>query len=141
MSKPDPAAVLGHAAAQATVAREAYAVAVRRLTDDAAARLPGPQFAVAGMRAACDTMAALLDRTPDALTAACTAALFVDDAAERVVTAAERLLAGDPEGAARLAELRRDLRATPPPVPDDRLHELAGKAALGIDPDATPRWL
>ncbi|ROP34058.1 hypothetical protein [Couchioplanes caeruleus] len=133
--------VLDHAAAQARVAREAYAAAVRRISGESAARLPGPQFAVAGMRAACDTMSALLDRTPDALTAACTAALFVGEAAERVVVAAERLLADDAEGAARLAELRRDLRATPPPVPDDRCRELVGKAALGIDPEATPRWL
>ncbi|MFI5495814.1 hypothetical protein [Actinoplanes sp. NPDC051859] len=137
----DSIAVLRHATAQAAVAREAYAVTVRHVTGRPAARQPGPQFAVAGMRGALDTMTALLDRTPDTLAAACTTAIFVDDAAERVVTAAERLLAADAEGAARLAELRRELRATPPPVPDDRCHELAGKAALGIDPDATPRWL
>ncbi|MEV6599714.1 hypothetical protein AB0M36_23070 [Actinoplanes sp. NPDC051346] len=132
--------VLDHAAAQARVAREAYATAVRCVAGGPAARLPGPQFAVAGMRAACDTMTALLDRTPDTLAAACTAAIFVDEAAERVVAAAERLLAHDPEGAARLVELRRDLRVTPP-MSDDRCRELAGKAALGIEFDATPRWL
>ncbi len=140
-----PGAVLRHAAAQAGVARRAYALAVEHLSAGDRARLPGPQFAVADMRATCDTVTALLGgRTVaagDELGAACTVALFVDEAAERVVTTAERLLAHEPQAATELVRLRRELRATPPPVPDDRCRELVGKHVLGIDPDSTPRWL
>jgi len=150
---PPPAAVLDHAAIQLGLAQRAYAVAVARVAQapGQAALLPGAQFAVAGMRGACDTMTALLERqaalTADnrdaaaALAAACVAAMYVSETADRVLCTAAGLLAEDPQGTGRLAQLRHDLRAVPPPVPEARCRELVGKALLGIDPDATPRWV
>lgn len=157
-------AVLHHAAVQLGLAERAYAVAVERVRHAGdLARQPGPQFAVARMRGSLDTMSALLDRqagratgdpaaaspvghgaaAPDAaaLAEACTAGIFLAAEAETVVSAAYDLVAADAEGAARLGQLWHDLKATAAPVPGALARELVGKAAVGIDPDETPRWV
>lgn len=143
-------AVLYHAAGQLGLAERAYAVAVDRVRQSGdAARQPGPQFAVARMRGALNTMTALLDRqagraTGDdaaALAEACTAGIFLAGETETVVSAAYDLVSADPEGAARLGQVWHDLKATPPPVSGSLARELVGKAAFGIDPDETPRWV
>ncbi|WP_416902937.1 hypothetical protein [Micromonospora echinospora] len=141
-------AVLHHAAVQFGLAARAYAVAVERVRQlGDLARQPGPQFAVARMRGSLDTMTALLDRQAGravgddaaALAEACTAGLFVAGEAEAVVSAAYDLV--DADAAARIGQIWHDLKATPPPVPGALARELVGKAAFGIDPAATPRWV
>ncbi|XTZ18654.1 hypothetical protein ACQSSU_15425 [Micromonospora echinospora] len=141
-------AVLHHAAVQLGLAERAYAVAVERVRQlGDVARQPGPQFAVARMRGSLDTMTALLDRQAGrvvgddaaALAEACTAGLFVAGEAEAVVSAAYDLV--DADAAARIGQIWHDLKATPAPVPGALARELVGKAAFGIDPDETPRWV
>ncbi|MFB9543833.1 hypothetical protein [Micromonospora sagamiensis] len=143
-------AVLHHAAVQLGLAERAYAVAVERVRQAGdVARQPGPQFAVARMRGSLDTMTALLDRQAGravgedaaALAEACTAGLFLAAEAEAVVSAAYDLVAGDAEGATRIGQLWHDLKASPAPVSGALARELVGKAAFGIDPDETPRWV
>ncbi|WDZ84663.1 hypothetical protein [Micromonospora cathayae] len=152
-------AVLYHAAVQFGLAERAYAVAVDRVRHAGdLARQPGPQFAVARMRGSLDTMTALLDRQAarvvdagaagrddgddaGALAEACTAGLYLAGEAETVVSAGYDLVAADPDGAARIGQIWHDLKATPAPVSGSLARELVGKAAFGIDPDETPRWV
>lgn len=142
-------AVLYHAAGQLGLAERAYAVAVEGVRRSDEARQPGPQFAVARMRGALHTMTALLDRQAGraggddaaALAEACTAGIFLAGETETVVSAAYDLVAADPESAARLGQVWHDLKATVPPVSGSLARELVGKAAFGIDPDETPRWV
>jgi alkylation response protein AidB-like acyl-CoA dehydrogenase len=142
VEEPEPAAgpIFDHAESQLEAARSAYTTVVDRL---AGSTLPGAQFTVAGMRGACETMSALLDRQRQHgdLPAAGLAAVFIGEHTDRVLASAAAALADDPDGAKLIAQVRYDLSAKPPPVPDARCRELAGKAQLGIDGDATPRWV
>jgi hypothetical protein len=139
------------AAVRLGLAERAFAITVERvgqLPGDAA-RLPGTQFAVARMRAALNTMTALLDRqsrratrdSAEGRAEACIAGMFLADEAEGVVSAALGVLGGDAEAVARLSQVWYDVKAVPPPVSAALARELVGKAAFDIDPAQTPRWL
>lgn len=117
-------------------------------------RMPGIQFAVARMRTSLATMNALLDeyaRTRvepgDDLTAfaaaTCVPKYYVTNEAVRVVSTALEVTGGSAiRHAGRLGQIWRDVSAGPLlPFTNDLAREYIGKAALGIDPVATPRWL
>lgn len=117
-------------------------------------RLPGIQFAVARMRATLATMSALLTEYAqrhvvpgDDLTAfvadTCIPKYFVTNEAQRVVTTAFEVVGGSGiRERSRIGQIWRDVVAGPLlPFTNDLAREYIGKAALGIDPVATPRWL
>jgi hypothetical protein len=143
---------LYHAAVQLGLAERAYAVAIERLASapSDAARQPGAQFAVARMLGALGTMTALLDRqagraagtgADEDLAEACIAGMYLAGEAEFVVSAALGVLGGDAEGTRRLSLIWYDLTAVSAPVSGALARELVGKAAFGIDPHESPRWL
>ncbi len=120
------------------LAEQAYELAVRDVKGDAnRSRLPGGQFTVAQMRASLATMRALRARhnPGDPVVAR-----YVADAAQEVVSKAFELVT-DPSVAEEMSRIWRSLKATAPPLSPDHARERIGKAALLIDPDATPRWL
>jgi alkylation response protein AidB-like acyl-CoA dehydrogenase len=116
------------------LAERAYRLALQSIKDRAGenpdpALLPGTQFAVARMRAALDTMSALATRQGGLV-----ARYYIAGEAEQVVSAAYGLIGPGAE----IGEIWRDIKV---PFDADRARELIGKAALGIDPNETPRWL
>ncbi|WP_157367703.1 hypothetical protein [Alloactinosynnema sp. L-07] len=133
------------------LAERAYEIAVERVKARGieVTGLPGTQFAVSRMRGSLATMVALLDRQSGRATAdgaaglaeACTASLHVTPEADSVVSTAFSVLSGDRDGTARLTQIWHDLKAASAPVSADLARELVGKAAVGIDPTETPRWL
>jgi alkylation response protein AidB-like acyl-CoA dehydrogenase len=117
-------------------------------------RMPGIQFAMARMRAALATMNALLTEYAerhvdpgDDLTLfvadTCIPKYFVTNEAERVVATAFEVIGGSGiRERSRIGQIWRDVVAGPLlPFTNDLAREYIGKAALGIDPVATPRWL
>ncbi len=152
------------------LAERAYALAVADLKERSTgaeqdtpppALLPGTQFAVARMRAALAATTALLEHCARAedeggqhTTRADSSVPRVQAAAaaEQVVSAAyERVRGHGGEAERSIARIWQDLktgprtRANPPGAHDaydaDTAAELIGKAAFGIDPAETPRWL
>jgi hypothetical protein len=122
------------------------------------ALLPGTQFAVARMRAALAATTALLEhcaRAEDADGQHTTRAdssvprVQAAAAAEQVVSAAYEQVRGHGGEAERsIARIWQDLKTGPRTRTDspdaydaDTAAELIGKAAFGIDPAETPRWL
>lgn len=142
------------------LAERAYELAVQTTTGRRntavkdLSRLPGIQFAVARMRAALATMDALLTRYArqkidpgDDLTRfvadTCIPKYYVTNEAIRVVTTALEVIGGSAiRNRSRIGQIWRDVCAGPlVPFTNDLAREYIGKAALGIDPVATPRWL
>jgi hypothetical protein len=126
------------------LAERAYWLAIQAIKDRASispdpARLPGTQFAVAKMRAAIATMTAVLTRhTADALVPR----FFIATEAEQVISIAYGIVgASGSEVSTRIGQIWNDIKASAPPFNADLARELIGKAALGIDPNETPRWL
>jgi hypothetical protein len=126
------------------LAERAYRLAIQAIKDRGSitpdpARLPGTQFAVAKMRAAIATMAAVLTRhTADALVPR----FFVAGEAEQVISTAYGIVgASGTEVSTRIGQIWNDMKASAPPFNADLARELIGKAALGIDLNETPRWL
>ncbi|HZN17190.1 MAG TPA: acyl-CoA dehydrogenase family protein [Micromonosporaceae bacterium] len=142
------------------LAERAYTLAVeatrgRRNTAVKDLRLmPGVQFAVAQMRSALGTMNALLTEYAERhidpgedltrfVADTCVPKYFVTNEAVRVVTLAMQVVGGSAiRERGRLSQIWRDVTAGPLlPFTNDLAREFIGKAALGIDPIATPRWL
>ncbi|GAB3153617.1 hypothetical protein [Microbispora hainanensis] len=120
------------------LAEQAYELAVRDVKGDAKrSRLPGGQFTTARMRASLATMRALMARHDPGDPVV---AHYVAEAAQEVVSKAFELVT-DPLAAEEMSRIWRSLKATAPPLSPDHARERIGKAALLIDPDATPRWL
>ncbi|MGP3977338.1 acyl-CoA dehydrogenase family protein [Streptomyces sp. 8N114] len=118
----------------------------------APALLPGTQFAVARMRAELASADALLgayaraEDDPHTVTTRADSAvprLRAGAVAEQVVsTAYEQIRGGHQETERRVARIWQDVKSGPRPGHDaDRALELIGKAAFGIDPAQSPRWL
>lgn len=118
------------------------------------AKMPGIQFAVARMRSSLATMESLLMEYAtehvdpgDDLTAfvadTCVPKYFVTNEAEHVVATAFEVIGGSGiRKRSRIGQIWRDVKAGPLlPFTNDLCREFVGKAALGIDPIATPRWL
>lgn len=117
-------------------------------------RMPGIQFAIARMRGALSTMDALLtgyaerhvapgDELTSFVAETCIPKYHVTNEAVRVVGTAMEVIGGSAirEGG-RIGQIWRDVVAGPLlPFTNDLAREYIGKAALGIDPVATPRWL
>jgi alkylation response protein AidB-like acyl-CoA dehydrogenase len=143
------------------LAERAYEVAVEatRGRSNTAVRaplgtLPGVQFAVGEMRARLATMRALLedyaarhdapgDDLMGFLAKTCVPKYFVANEAQTVVRLAFDVFGGTGTRAGqRIGQIYRDVRAgTLVPFTNDLCREFIGKAALGIDPAASPRWL
>jgi alkylation response protein AidB-like acyl-CoA dehydrogenase len=117
-------------------------------------RMPGIQFAVARMRSALMTMNALLaeyarrhiepgDDLTRFVADTCIPKYHITNEAINVVTTAMEVVGGSAvRDRARMSQLWRDVCAGPLlPFTNDLAREYIGKAALGIDPVATPRWL
>jgi alkylation response protein AidB-like acyl-CoA dehydrogenase len=117
-------------------------------------RMPGIQFAIARMRAALATMNALLtgyaerhvapdDELTRFVAQTCVPKYHVTNEAIRVVSTAMEVVGGSAiRHNGRVGQIWRDVVAGPLlPFTNDLAREYIGKAALGIDPVATPRWL
>ncbi|MGI5351702.1 hypothetical protein ACQEU8_26495 [Streptomyces sp. CA-250714] len=143
------------------LAERAYRLAVADLKErsaeaaspaEAPALLPGTQFAVARMRAELASADALLaayaraEDDPHTTTTRADSAvprLRAGAVAEQVVsTAYEQIRGGRQQTERRLSRIWQDVKSGPRPGYDaDTAWELVGKAAFGIDPTQTPRWL
>lgn len=117
-------------------------------------RLPGIQFAVARMQASLATMDALLaeyarrhiepgDDLTRFVADTCIPKYFITNEAIGVVSTALEVVGGSAvRQRSKLGQIWRDVCAGPLlPFTNDLAREYIGKAALGIDPVATPRWL
>lgn len=118
------------------------------------ATMPGVQFAIASMRARLACMTALLDEYcashgepgDDLLSfvaATCVPKYFITNEAIQLVTTAFEVIGGSGiRERSRIGQIYRDVRAGPlVPLDNDISREFIGKATLGLDPAATPRWL
>ncbi|WP_367045402.1 acyl-CoA dehydrogenase family protein [Streptomyces sp. Je 1-332] len=142
------------------LAHRAYELAVERTRGRSTtavadlAKLPGIQFAVARMRSSLATMDALLteyatrhvdagDDLPAFVADTCVPKYFITNEAEHVVATAFEVIGGSGirEGS-RIGQIWRDVKAGPLlPFTNDLAREYIGKAALGISPVETPRWV
>ncbi|HET6211667.1 MAG TPA: acyl-CoA dehydrogenase family protein [Micromonosporaceae bacterium] len=142
------------------LAKRAYELAVQTTTGRSNTavrdlrRMPGIQFAIARMQAALATMSALLTEYAqrhiepgDDLTLfvadTCIPKYYVTNEAVGVVTTALEVVGGSAiRHRSRIGQIWRDVCAGPLlPFTNDLAREYIGKAALGIDPVAAPRWL
>ena len=142
------------------LAERAYEIAVQTTTGRGNTavkdlrRMPGIQFALARMQASINTMNALLTEYAsrridpgDDLTSfvadTCVPKYFIANEAINVVTTAMEVVGGSAvRQRARLSQIWRDVCVGPLlPFTNDLAREYIGKAALGIDPVSTPRWL
>lgn len=117
-------------------------------------RLPGIQFAIAKMRGRLATMNALLNtyatehtEPGDDLLAfvadTCIPKYHITNEAEQVVATAFEVIGGSGiRQQSRIGQIWRDVKAGPLlPLTNDVAREFIGKAAFGISPIETPRWV
>ncbi|MEU3529363.1 acyl-CoA dehydrogenase family protein [Streptomyces sp. NPDC038707] len=142
------------------LAERAYELAVERTRGRATtavsdlARLPGIQFAVARMRSSLATMDALLteyatrhvdpgEDLPAFVADTCIPKYHITNEAEHVVATAFEVIGGSGiRDGSRIGQIWRDVKAGPLlPFTNDMAREFIGKAALGISPVETPRWV
>ncbi|MET7479234.1 acyl-CoA dehydrogenase family protein [Streptomyces sp. NPDC005648] len=142
------------------LAERAYGLAVERTRGRSTtavadlAKLPGIQFAVARMRSSLATMTALLteyatrhvdpgEDLPAFVADTCVPKYYITNEAEHVVATAFEVIGGSGiRDGSRIGQIWRDVKAGPLlPFSNDMAREFIGKAALGISPVETPRWV